>query len=239
MKLLALFVASSIPSTLALVQHDWSFDTAPAGGFDDISFPINMVNAPHARGFYFAQQFSFEGVKNVAYTGLQPQADAKGKPIIHALFSTFQGGSTTSDKNCHQGADGGAGVSCAIEIPASYEDTYHLKVQHVQGTTWRGYLINKSGRGAEMKIGEWTLPQGAGKLQSSQIGFVEYFPWNSKPSHKCGDLPRTEVTFGYPLSSSDVSGGKIKEPYENGDCVGKVAFSDKGMKRTWRVNVGF
>ncbi|RDA89944.1 hypothetical protein CP533_0284 [Ophiocordyceps camponoti-saundersi (nom. inval.)] len=241
MKPTALLVASASPFTLALVQHDWSFDKIPNAGLEDITFPFSVANAPHKTGFYFAQQFSFKNLPSVAYTGVQPREDKRGASILHFVFSTFQAGSTTTDnKRCKPGADGGPGVSCAIEIPADYKHTYHLKVKRVGGTTWRGSVIDMTTKGKEITIGEWTLPRKGGNIQSSQVGFVEYYPWNAAPSHDCHKLPKTEVIFGHPLSSTaGARGGKTKKPYENGDCVGKANLSVGETRQGWKVKVGF
>ncbi|RCI16120.1 hypothetical protein L249_3267 [Ophiocordyceps polyrhachis-furcata BCC 54312] len=239
MKPAALLLASSAPCALALVYNEWSFDQVPAAGLDDIIFPFNVATAPHKTGFYFAQQFSFKNLPDVGYTGVQPREDKGGAPILHFVFSTFQAGSTTTDsKRCKPGADGGPGVSCAIEIPADYRPDYYFKVANVGGATWRGSVISAGGR--EMTIGEWTLPKKGGKIQGSQVGFVEYYPWNSVSSHDCRHLPMTEATFGHPLSSTaGARGGRTRKPFEKRDCVGKVGFSVKEVKDGWKVKVGF
>ncbi|PHH74746.1 hypothetical protein CDD80_2869 [Ophiocordyceps camponoti-rufipedis] len=239
MKSALLFLASSVPSALALVRHTWSFENAPAEGFDDITFPMNIAEAPHKVGYYFAEQFNFYKIRKPAYIGLQPQADVNGKPMIRAVFSTFQDGSKTANKNCKLGADDGPGVSCAVTVPASYKDTYHLKVQHVSGTTWKGLLINNSTGGNEVQIGQWTLPNAAGKVRKFQAGFVEYFPWNSPKRHLCSDLPKTKVTFGFPFTSSLKELGFIDKPTEDGDCRGKVAASITAAENGWTVKVGW
>lgn len=45
--------------------------------------------------------------------GLQPRPDKNGKQRLHAAFSSFIAGTTSKDTQCSDGADGGAGVSCA------------------------------------------------------------------------------------------------------------------------------
>ncbi|RDA87203.1 hypothetical protein CP532_2514 [Ophiocordyceps camponoti-leonardi (nom. inval.)] len=241
MKPTGLLIALSAPSALALVYDEWSFDKIPDAGLDDITFPFNVATAPHKTGFYFAQQFNFKNLPSVGYTGVQPREDKGGASILHFVFSTFQNGSTTTDsKRCKPGADGGPGVSCAIEMPADYKHNYQMKVKNVGGTTCRGSVIDVTAKGKEMTVGEWTLPKKGGKIQRSQVGFVEYYPWNGRPSHKCRDLPKTEATFGHPTSSTaGARGGRTKKPVENGDCVGKAGFSVTEVKDGWKVKVGF
>src|SRR4051812_8484793 len=60
MKLIAVITGALGPTlTLALVGNHWVFDKIPDGGLDDITFLMDMHNAPHEYGFFFAQQFDF------------------------------------------------------------------------------------------------------------------------------------------------------------------------------------
>lgn len=212
-----------LQTTQALVGISWSVSNTPSDGLKDISFPIAMPNAAHKSGYYYAQQFSFTGQKDVGYTGLQPREDDSGSSVVHAAFSSFVAGTTSTDENCSDGADGGAGVSCAVDVKATYEHGYTLRVENTQGTTWTGTLVDTVD-GTETHIGSWALPDGSGGIQGSQVGFVEYYPWNSG-THTCGELPKTEVTFGVPSSSGGT--GSLGDAYEYGDCVGKVDYSTK------------
>ncbi|KAF9902357.1 hypothetical protein EC991_004989 [Linnemannia zychae] len=179
-------LALAAPGHLAGIT--WSFQKYPHEGLDDATFPINMAKSPHTSGFYYAQQFGIKGIESPSYTGLQPRPnDAKGNSIVHGVFSTFQSGSNSSHPNCKNGADGGPGVSCAVEVIGDYAHTYNLEVKRVQGTTWRGTLID-SVTNTRSVIGEWTLPQKAGKLGGAYTGFLEYYPWNSrKPNSGCAN----------------------------------------------------
>ncbi|KAI0011515.1 hypothetical protein F4779DRAFT_215375 [Xylariaceae sp. FL0662B] len=240
MKLAATVLASYGPTLgFALVQLDWSFSTTPSGGLNDITFPINMANTSHQSGYYFAQQFNFDNVQDVGYTGLQPRPDSNGNSIVHAAFSSFQNGTTTSHPNCSNGADGGPGVSCAVDIQGDYSHTYNCVVQNTGGTTWRGTLVDTV-TGQSNVIGEWTLPSGSGKLKGSQVGFVEYYPWNIPSPPPCSSLPKTEVTFYYPTTNtSGAVNGTIPRFYETGNCVGQVGYSASRGSSSWTIEVGF
>ncbi|PNY27178.1 Uncharacterized protein TCAP_02892 [Tolypocladium capitatum] len=235
----ALVALLASPTCLALVSISWKFGNKPSGGLKDITFPISMGIAPHESGFYFAQQFNFNRVRGIGYTGLQPKKDNSGGSVVHGVFSSFQNGTTSSHNNCQDGADGGAGVSCAVDINAGYNATYSLVVENTSGTTWRGTLVGATS-GENAVIGEWTLPSNAGGIKSSQVGFVEYFPWNSG-SHDCGNLPKTEVTFGKPTSKTAGAGpGHVGDAFEFGGCVGKVAFkTTRTPADAVNVEVGF
>ncbi|OAQ71941.2 hypothetical protein VFPPC_00019 [Pochonia chlamydosporia 170] len=194
-----------------------------------------MAGASHDSGYYFAQQYNFQNVKDVGYCGIQNRPNSGGNSVVHAVFSSFQAGTTTTDPNCHDGADGGSGVSCAVEINGNYDATYNLVIENTSGTTWTGTVVNKA-TGASTRVGTYTLPSGAGGIQSSQGGFVEYYPWNSG-SHQCSELPKTEVTMYNPTSKTSGAGsGVIGKPYEYGDCVGKVAFSTAQISGGYKID---
>ncbi|KAG0346814.1 hypothetical protein BG005_000515 [Podila minutissima] len=239
MKLTATVLALCAPSlAFALIGNDWAFDNAPLDGLNDITFPFNMANAPHKSGFFFAQQFSFKNVDNFGHTGLQPREDKDGNSIVHATFSSFQDGTTTKHPNCHTGADGGPGVSCSVDIKGDYSHTYNLTVENTDGTTWRGTLVDETG--TSTVVGEWTLPDGAGKIVNRQVGFVEYYIWNGQPSHTCDSLPSTEATFYDPTSKTvGANGGRITSVYEYGDCVGKAGYSVAEVSGGFDIKCGF
>ncbi|KAF9271618.1 hypothetical protein BGZ68_003297, partial [Mortierella alpina] len=148
-------------------------------------------------------------------------------------------GTTTKHRNCYYGADGGPGVSCAVDIKGGYRDTYNLIVANIGGTTWRGTLVNTKTRRSTV-VGAWTLPAGAGKIVNGQGGFVEYYNWNDGKSHACNTLPYTEATFYNPTSKTrGARGGKVTKVYEYGDCIGKVRYSTKKLSQAYNIKVGF
>ncbi|GAO15641.1 uncharacterized protein UV8b_01493 [Ustilaginoidea virens] len=225
---------------LALVGNSWSFSGSPRNGLRDITFPFNMAGAAHDSGYYFAQQFSFIGIPEVSYCGIQNRPNVHGKSIVHGVFSTFQGGATTTDKNCHLGADYGPGVSCAVDFVGDYKHTYNIVVRHRNDTTWTGTAVDTV-TGHAVHIGSFTLPSDAGGIDAGgQMGFVEYFPWNGG-THKCSDLPKNTVTMYSPTSKTAKAGkGTMDQPYEYGDCVGQVDFSTSAAgSNGWKIAVGF
>lgn len=202
----------------------WSMGNVTSSGLKDITFPMAMPNSKHESGLYYAQQFPFIDAGGIGYTGLQPKADTANGSIIHAVFSSFAPGTTTTDlANCHDGADGGAGVSCAVEIPAPYSHLYHLVIRNTNGTTWTGTLVDAA-LGNETHIGTYTLPPGSKGISGSHMGFVEWFLFNVEDAEEkgeCDTMPSAAVTFYPPVSNSTSSGkgvGKLGEPYPYGGC---------------------
>jgi hypothetical protein len=233
-------LALCVPSfSLALVGNTWKFTKAPKDGFTEITFPLNMAHATHTSGYYYAQQFNFKN-SSLGYTGLQPRPNDKtGRSIVHAAFSSFMKGATTAHKNCHAGADGGPGVSCAVDIEGNYNNTYNLIVEESGERTWKGTLFDTETKKATV-IGEWTLPVGTGRIMNGQLGFVEYYPWNDGKNHSCTDLPWTEATFFNPTSNTKgASGGSIISVYEYGDCKRKAGFVLKKVEGGYDVECGF
>ncbi|KAG0063499.1 hypothetical protein BGZ89_009833 [Linnemannia elongata] len=233
---LALYSPSAV---FALVGINWNVMNVPLSGLKDITFPFDISQAPHKTGYYFAQQFSFIGQQqHVGYTGLQPRLDSSGKPVIHAVFSSFIPGTTTTDSNCRIGADGGPGVSCAVDFSAPYSNGFSLVVENTGGTTWTGTSVDST-TGTRVHVGTWTLPSGTQGIARSQTGFVEYYPWNDGSTHPCSTLPYTWVTFGIPTSTAGGTKGDLSSAFEYGDCVGKVAFKNARTSAGVQVQVGF
>ncbi|KAF5125883.1 hypothetical protein E5D57_010575 [Metarhizium anisopliae] len=239
MKLTAIIASAAIPSVAyANIGVDWKFPNAPKTALKDLTFPINMANAKHEEGYFFAQQFKINGATRGAYTGLQPRPDKNGQSIVRAVFSSFEAGTTTTHSNCRDKADGGPGVSCTLEIPGDYANTYDLTIEYVSGTTWRGNLTDTVTRKSD-EIGIWTMPVKTGNIQAKSGGFVEYFPWNRnlKQGPDCSKSVKTEATFYDPKSKTG-GAGVLEKPYDYGHCKGKADFKQTKVQGGYTVNYG-
>jgi hypothetical protein len=216
------------------VSLGWSVPGVPAEGLTNITFPITVNPATaHKSGTYFAQQFDFPHA--FGYTGLQPRENSGGSERLSARFSTFTDGATTSDPLCHEGADGGPGVTCAVDFDAVYGHRYDIKVERTSADTWAG-TARDTVSGASVHLGTWTLPAGSGNLQGSQGGFVEYYA--GIPS--CAQMPRTDVVFEGP-TSTDGGGlsGTSRANYEYSDCVGESNYQAENDGAGTHVTRGF
>ncbi|MFC0041853.1 RICIN domain-containing protein [Actinomadura rayongensis] len=217
------------------VSIGWSIPGTPAQGLTNITFPIAANPATDPRGgTFFAQQYNFQ--HNVmGYIGLQPRADKNGKQRLDAHFSLFGDGASTTDANCHPGADNGGGVTCATEFDAVYGHTYDLTVTRTATDTWTGTATDTV-TGAKTHIGTYKVPAGSGTLTGGQAGFVEYFA--GVPS--CAEMPRADVTFGGP-TSTDAGGltGTTKAGKEYSDCVGKGDYRAVQVGNGVRLTRGF
>jgi len=203
------------------VSVTWSIPGAPATGLSDVTFyeTIGAETAQQA-GTYFAQQFRFTNTTDVGYTGLQPRAPLNGVPRLHGVFSSFISGTTSTDANCTDGADGGAGVSCAADFDGVYGHRYALTVKRIAADTWSGTATDTV-TGKSTHIGSYRLPTGSGALYGGQVGFVEYY---DAPA-SCSELPPIHVTFDGPTSTA--SGGltgRVSNPYEYGASLGQANY---------------
>ncbi|WP_419999871.1 hypothetical protein [Streptomyces boninensis] len=216
------------------VLVNWSLPGTPADGLSNITFPITVnPETAHKAGIYFAQQYDFANA--MGYTGLQPRENSGGKERLSARFSTFTAGATTSDPLCHEGADGGPGVTCAVDFDAVYGHRYDIKVERTGTNTWSG-TARDTVSGASHHLGTWTLPDGSGNLKGTQVGFVEYYL--GIPS--CAEMPRSDVVFGGP-TSSDAGGlsGTTRASHEYSDCVGEGNYKAADDGSGTHVTRGF
>ncbi|MFC9328627.1 discoidin domain-containing protein [Kitasatospora sp. NPDC057015] len=172
-------------------------------------------------GTYFAQQFSFTNSSSGAYAGLQPRADLNGHQRLHAAFSSFIANTTSTDSNCSNGADGGAGVSCASDFDGVYGHEYAIKVALTGTDAWTGTATDTV-TGVANHIGTFKLPSGSGNLNGSHGGFVEYY----RGSPSCDQLPKIDVVFGAPTTTdAGTHAGTAKANYEYNDCIGTADYT--------------
>ncbi|MGX9229833.1 hypothetical protein ACWV95_33610 [Streptomyces albus] len=216
------------------VSVSWSIADAPSSGMTDITFPITVnPETAHKAGIYFAQQYDF--ADGMGYTGLHPRENQGSRERLSARFSTFTQGATTTDPLCHQGADGGPGVTCAVDFDGVYGHRYDITVRKTGTDTWTGTATDTV-TGKATHLGTYTLPAGSGNLQGSQGGFVEYYL--GIPS--CAQMPRSDVVFGGP-TSTDAGGlrGTSRANYEYSDCVGESGYHAENAGSGTHVTRGF
>lgn len=210
---------TTLGSSGHIINQVSSFSQTDAGGLSDITFPVQLGQVDHSRGYYFAQTWYFDisADEQAAYIGLQPRSNSQGKTVLHAAFSSFVAGTKSSHPNCSDGADDGSGVSCAIDVQgASYDTVWNLVVESTGSNTWRGRMVDSSS-GASHEIGIWTIPESGLISKSPMINFFEWYPFNTEDTPDCSTLPKASVTFYLPTSDSG-SGASYDTPYEVGSC---------------------
>lgn len=232
--LFAVFPTSASAQTFGgNVGFDWKIDNAPTAGLTDIIFSTKFnPDTAHVSGNYVADQFQFLNQTDVGYMGLQPRANQNGQQILHAAFSSFIAGTTSSDSQCSDGADGGSGVSCAVDFAADYSHGYTLTVARSGTDTWSG-TVKDSVTGTSTHIGTYVLPSNSGNLRSSQGGFLENYNTQS-----CSTVPRADVSVGAPTTSTGLT-GKSYNAHEYGDCLGSADYSSSVVGNGLRIQRGW
>lgn len=217
------------------VRYEWEIPDAPKSGMTSLSMPITIhKDSAHVKSSYVSTEYSFTGQDNVGYMGLQPRADsAQGSARMLAVFSSFVPGTTSTDENCRDGADGGAGLSCSFEFDAVPGRTYEVEVKKTGKDTWTGTAVDTV-KGERIHIGTYTLPAGSGKLENSQTGFVENF---SNPSKTCEGVQRIDVTIGRPHTGNIQ--GRADAPSEYGNCVDQANYSSSVKGGQVRITRGW
>lgn len=244
-----LTIASAVAMSSASVMADTAKGNVPAGNvginwkidkflgqhpgnglLTDLTFMFKVNDETlHQKGTYFAQQFYFDnpGTEgNTAYTGLQPQPDKDGKQYLRAVFSSFIAKTKSTDKNCSDGADGGAGVSCGVVFPATYGHTYKIHLTKTDAHTWSGDVEDEQ-TSQRVHIGSWSLADHIGNIKPSGIGFAEYYAYyeSGYPQFvvpECSRLAKISVLYG-PVSTTNYGGGA-------GSVSGAYEYNSKECK---------
>ncbi|UCR90174.1 hypothetical protein [Mycetocola spongiae] len=218
------------------VGYVWQILGTPAEGLSDVTFSTQFhPDTAQKRGTYIAHQFSFKNVPSdrasVGYIGLQPQSPGADGPKLRAIFSSFVAGTRTTSPTCRDGADGGAGVSCALLIDADYTHRYTQTVQNIDGDLWAGTVQDET-TGQQWDIGQWTVPEGSGYLRNWQGGFIENFS-----TENASTVQRVDVTVGAPTSAGRV--GRWTNVHEYGAYQGQANFEWSAEGRGLHITRGW
>ncbi|MFD7923374.1 DUF3472 domain-containing protein [Streptomyces sp. NPDC059740] len=189
-------VAMTGESFAATPTTHWT--TGAPGAVSRLTLPLAVESAPDASGIYFAFYTTLESGTR-PYAGLQPKpAGSDGRSRLQAIFSSFNAEATTTDDHCSPGADGGAGVSCAVQFPYTKGTTYDLVLKRasVSGATqlMTGDVVNGSTGATVAHIGSFSLPSGSGRFRASDGGFIE-------PYLTDGCSQQVTVTYGKPVGT--------------------------------------
>ncbi|ODV80023.1 uncharacterized protein CANTADRAFT_25777 [Suhomyces tanzawaensis NRRL Y-17324] len=150
-------------------------------------------------GYYYGTQFYFEGTNDVGYSGPQPRVEGTTN---HLTFSVFGHGPFSHHPNCGSGADGGPGVSCAVDFPWEYGKNYTTEVARTAhndtdgSNRWTGTLIDDE-TGDRVVIGEYWTPKNYSLLTTGGVTFSELYTWRPTKSKPC--IPRNTYIGYYPV----------------------------------------
>ncbi|WP_328323278.1 MULTISPECIES: hypothetical protein [unclassified Streptomyces] len=214
----------------------WSTD-APTP-VTTLTLPMSVDSAPDASGIYFAYYTTLESGTR-PYAGFQPKpVDANGHHTLQAIFSSFNADATTTDSHCNYGADGGAGVSCAVQFTYTPGTMYSLVLKRasVTGDTqlMSGDVVQTATGASVAHIGSFSLPSASGRFKSADQGFIE-------PYLTAGCSQQVTVTYGKPVGTeagTDHVGSlpTVSDP-ASGSCLSTTSqTTGQGQQVTVRGN---
>ncbi|PHH58754.1 hypothetical protein CDD82_2735 [Ophiocordyceps australis] len=117
---------------------------------------------------------------------------------------------------------------------------YTITVDNPGGEDWRGTLVDTTTSESHV-IGQFSLPQGSGKLKTFRDSFVEYYRSDMPPNVACTEVPPTEVFLGNPTTTTDGAGRSRftkwhqTEPWK---CKGDTYFDVKNSSSGVTIKTG-
>ncbi|WP_051950894.1 hypothetical protein [Actinacidiphila yeochonensis] len=224
-------VVATAAAAFGLAMTGQSFASTPTTGWStgaptpvsQLTLPLTVDAAPDAAGIYFAYYTTLESGTR-PYAGLQPKPQTDGQPRLQAVFSSFNAAATTDDDHCSYGADGGAGVSCAVQFDYTPGTEYDLvlKLASTTGDTqlMTGDVVEGGTGAAVAHIGSFSLPSTSGRFRASDGGFIE-------PYLTAGCSQQVTVTYGRPSGTEagqTYTGGlpTVTDP-ASGSCLSTTA----------------
>lgn len=155
----------------------------------DYTYSIK-VNTPLSTDNIYYGQYNYAQGDGGYYSGVQPHANG----TINVRFSFFGTGATAMHSNCDSGADGGSGVTCALDgLDYSVRTTYTInshRTSDSNGTTYTGTITNET-TGVKKTIGAWRLPADYPGFGDQMTEFIEKFSGIST----CADIPAVSVDY--------------------------------------------
>ena len=186
-----------------VVNVSYAFtDRRPARYFSVITtaFTFNAISSSPRGSRFVATSFWLDplngsGGGDQLYMGINPTQPKDNYPG-QAHFSYFGShGGTLYSRNCAAGADGGGGITCAIDVPTTQGYTYRLDAKLTEATSvhsvLQGWLTVFDSTGTQLnqqKIGEFEVVRGNMGLSYPQS-------WVEGSSDPCSDLVKTSITF--------------------------------------------
>ncbi|MGW2075693.1 hypothetical protein ACWCOW_02075 [Streptomyces sp. NPDC001939] len=189
---LATAAGAAVLLTLGAAGESWA-STPTVRWTTGAPTPVTELTLPMSFAYYTTLE---SGTR--PYAGFQPKPAVNGKPTLQAIFSSFNANATTTDSHCTYGADGGAGVSCAVQFPYTKGTMYAVELSRVSddGTTqlMNGEVVNTETGADVAHIGSFRLPVASGRFKAADQGFIE-------PYLTAGCSQQVTVTYGKPVGT--------------------------------------
>lgn len=167
------------------------------------------ANSTRRNGHYAASQYHYTG-HDVQYFGIQPHdVNDKRGTNAHVVYSVFGKGSTIGDPDrCIGTADGGAGVSCSLNIDLDFGRWYTIESAVVDkkadGTRrWNGTLVDDAGK--RTYIASFVTDATYQGLNGIVANWLEWFPYNvdKKTPEQRECQPWFQVHYSRPQLTDD------------------------------------
>lgn len=231
------FLANASYASTPLIS--WSLNQAPSSGVSELHFPMSFSVTPDERGLYFAYYTTLAGGSR-PYTGFQPKPPrVTGKHTFQAIFSSFNGAAKTEDSQCVYGADGGDGVSCAVQFDAElghfYSNRLTASLKENNLYHYSGDVYDDSTNEKIAHIGSFTIPSnsGAGLFKIKDGGFIEAFI-------PIGCTQKVEATYGQVTgyhNGNKYVGNAVKGSVPaTGNCINAI-FNNSSIANSTDVKV--
>ncbi len=201
-----------------------------SGPVTSVEYSMSVADGTPQSGHYHAIQQNFSA-SGVYYSGLQP-ADNN---TIRALFSVFGPGTRPDSTNCHGGADGGAGTSCATVLPYNSNgprQTFRFVITkdatNATENRWKATVRDEKG-GTAKEVGAWWVDKNRGDLSNRLDGFVERFG----KIKSCDQISATDtIVSNVKIGGATPTWGAAKT---YGNCGANVAMGHSFANGTLRV----
>ncbi|MFJ9690793.1 DUF3472 domain-containing protein [Kitasatospora sp. NPDC101183] len=170
-------------------QHFIDFNYTVPEDFNTYTYTVE-VDTPLATDSIYYAHYVWGKNNNGYYSGIQPHPNGKAG----VRFSYFGSNATPDNPNCHGDADGGAGVTCAIDdLDYAAGRKYTIttrKSESADAVTYTGTIKDLTS-GKERTIGSWRLPQDFAGFSPNANAFIEKFSGIST----CADIPPVNVSY--------------------------------------------
>ncbi|KAK5996099.1 hypothetical protein PT974_04526 [Cladobotryum mycophilum] len=214
-----LFILPALSSAGNILLQWQLGNGAPGGGIKEISFPINVTNAPATLEYLYIVMFDFDHSNSIqASIRIGPSVRQKDYSLNNVVFRSPEVSVVApqpEEPNCREiRRFRHTQIECAVKIPKSYRPVYSLVVQHVSPGTWSRTLVDAS-TGDKTHISSWNMNRIRlsiePMLKSSGL-YIAGLNKNGNGKHPlCQDLPKTEVVFGNPTTTTgDIAPGTVK-----------------------------
>ncbi|BEJ15399.1 hypothetical protein CspHIS471_0500040 [Cutaneotrichosporon sp. HIS471] len=155
----------------------------PARGYESVSARFYIDPGSTWRsGYYMSTSWIYTKSWNeLQYFGLQPRTAGDGPTTGRLVYSVFGNGTRSTNKRCSNGADGGAGTSCSLNINFQAGQWYRIESKIIAKTAtenrWEGTFIDE-GTGVRTVIADFYTPVAFGGLNDAVAQWLEWYKYN-------------------------------------------------------------